>query len=105
MDEAGNVRVTRGDTDLDGDLSALDGDAFDEAEGDNVTAEAGVTDGREGGADVGLVGEDVERGERGNSESVTILVGQVGGKGKGEAARRSIGQDLSKRSREVGSTA
>lgn len=56
MDEARDVGIARGDGDVHDDLAAVDGDAFDEAEGNDVAAETWVTDLSEGGADVGFGG-------------------------------------------------
>ena len=66
VDEAGDVGVVRGDGDVDGDVVFfIDADGFDEAEGDDVAAEAGVADGGEGGADVGF-------GRHGGRKEVTL---------------------------------
>ncbi len=56
MNEARDVRIARGDGDVHDNLATINGDAFDQAEGDDVAAETWVTDLSEGGADVGFGG-------------------------------------------------
>lgn len=54
MNEARDVWVTRGEGDVHDDVRPVEADAFDEAEGKDVAAEAGVAHLAEGGADVVL---------------------------------------------------
>lgn len=65
MDKARDVGVVGGDGDVDSDiLFFINADGFDKTEGDDVTAEAGVAHGGEGGADVRFGGHGVRKGLR-----------------------------------------